>query len=116
MEGYTAPRRTGGVLRRPKLLASRRRIVMEKSLEELYGLEPLFEPATQSEANTPLSSEAAEIDCPYCGERIAVVVDLSAGAQSYIEDCSVCCQPMTLELRFSPAGDFVGIEVERSDR
>lgn len=34
------------------------------------------------------------INCPYCAESMSIVVDLSAGAQSYIEDCQVCCQPM----------------------
>ena len=33
---------------------------------------------------------------PYCGETITLLLDLSVEAQSYIEDCSVCCQPMTV--------------------
>lgn len=40
--------------------------------------------------------ETAEVSCPYCGETIAIVLDLSVEEQSYIEDCSVCCQPMTV--------------------
>ena len=37
--------------------------------------------------------------CPYCGERIEIVIDLSMGAeQSYIEDCFVCCRPMVLTI------------------
>jgi uncharacterized Zn-finger protein len=36
-------------------------------------------------------------DCPYCGERIELLLDASAGeTQVYIEDCAVCCQPMTV--------------------
>lgn len=27
---------------------------------------------------------------------MTVVIDLSAGSQSYIEDCQVCCQPMQI--------------------
>ena len=27
---------------------------------------------------------------------MTIAVDLSAGAQSYIEDCQVCCQPMQI--------------------
>lgn len=34
------------------------------------------------------------ISCPWCAESMEVVLDLSAGSQSYIEDCQVCCQPM----------------------
>jgi len=40
--------------------------------------------------------ETAEVSCPYCGETITIVLDLSVESQSYIEDCSVCCQPMTV--------------------
>ena len=32
--------------------------------------------------------------CPHCGERISMLLDLSAGSQSYIEDCEVCCNPI----------------------
>lgn len=35
-----------------------------------------------------------KIRCPYCGERIDIVLDLSSGGQSYVEDCQVCCQPI----------------------
>ena len=39
-----------------------------------------------------------KLACPFCGERISVVVDTSAGSQSYIEDCQVCCQPMQVRV------------------
>ena len=37
-----------------------------------------------------------QIHCPYCGERLDVIVDWSVSRQEYIEDCQVCCKPMTL--------------------
>ena len=37
-----------------------------------------------------------DVHCPYCGEPITLVVDDSAGAQRYIEDCQVCCRPITV--------------------
>ncbi|MGH8238550.1 MAG: CPXCG motif-containing cysteine-rich protein, partial [Steroidobacteraceae bacterium] len=43
--------------------------------------------------------EGAEVSCPYCGATIAILLDLSVDEQSYIEDCSVCCQPMTVSYR-----------------
>lgn len=36
------------------------------------------------------------IGCPFCGEPITILVDTSAGSQSYVEDCQVCCQPMNI--------------------
>ncbi|MCH7503445.1 MAG: CPXCG motif-containing cysteine-rich protein [Proteobacteria bacterium] len=36
--------------------------------------------------------------CPFCAESISLLVDTSAGSQSYIEDCQVCCQPMLITI------------------
>jgi len=44
-----------------------------------------------------MSSYATEIvpmSCPYCGENIDVIVDLSVESQEYIDDCSFCCRPI----------------------
>lgn len=46
------------------------------------------------------------IQCPYCGEGITVVADSSDAGQSYIEDCEVCCRPITLSLSTSGAGEL----------
>ena len=37
--------------------------------------------------------------CPYCGEEISMVLDLSARRQSYVEDCEVCCNPIEISYR-----------------
>lgn len=51
------------------------------------------------------------IDCPFCGENISVLLDLSEGSQSYIEDCQVCCRPM--QISFAVTGqDSVSVEVD----
>ena len=36
--------------------------------------------------------------CPYCGESIELVIDCSIDQQSYIEDCFVCCRPITVSV------------------
>ena len=52
------------------------------------------------------------IGCPFCAERQFILLDLSAGGQSYIEDCQVCCQPM--QVAFETDGDScVSLEVTR---
>ena len=43
--------------------------------------------------------EDAEVTCPCCWETIVLELDLSAGSQTYTEDCPVCCRPMTVRLR-----------------
>lgn len=34
--------------------------------------------------------------CPYCGEQISMVLDLSVDRQTYVEDCEVCCNPIEI--------------------
>jgi hypothetical protein len=41
---------------------------------------------------------ASTIQCPYCGERIDILLDASAGDQNYIEDCQVCCRPISVSV------------------
>jgi len=43
--------------------------------------------------------------CPYCGEPIELVLDLSVSHQEYIEDCQVCCRPMQVSLAVSGSGE-----------
>lgn len=45
-----------------------------------------------------------DIQCPYCGESISLVVDDSAGDQRYIEDCQVCCRPIVIKVAFDEDG------------
>lgn len=58
--------------------------------------------------------EETEVSCPYCGEPIVLLLDGSAGTQSYIEDCQVCCRPINVHV--VPAGDEqLQIEVRHED-
>lgn len=34
--------------------------------------------------------------CPYCWQEISMLLDLTAGGQSYVEDCEVCCNPIAI--------------------
>lgn len=42
------------------------------------------------------------ISCPYCGERVTILVDDSLPEQSYVEDCHVCCRPIVLNVTADP--------------
>ena len=56
-----------------------------------------------------------EVECPYCGEWVVVFVDPGGGAeQSYVEDCAVCCMPMTVHAREEEPGGFA-VAVGRQD-
>jgi hypothetical protein len=58
--------------------------------------------------------QIAWIQCAYCGEQIEIVVDCSVGHQEYVEDCSVCCRPITLSVVASD-GEVVSIEARAED-
>ena len=45
------------------------------------------------------------IHCPYCGEKVTLLADVSGGQQEYVEDCEVCCRPMTITVRVGPGDD-----------
>lgn len=38
------------------------------------------------------------VSCPYCGESIEVLIDQQDAGQQYIEDCQVCCKPITFNV------------------
>ena len=57
--------------------------------------------------------ESQDYQCPYCGEPVEALLDLSGGDQQYIEDCPVCCRPIQFELHTD--GDSWNLQVRRED-
>lgn len=45
---------------------------------------------------TPLVPEHDNftVTCPHCWQAIEMLLDGSAGGQTYIQDCEVCCNPL----------------------
>ncbi len=52
-----------------------------------------------------------EIICPYCGESFPLQIDTSESEQSLVEDCSVCCRPISLVIRCDP-GEILEVSQE----
>jgi hypothetical protein len=50
--------------------------------------------------------ESFPIQCPYCGESIEVDVEPLEEAQSFIEDCTVCCRPIQYEATTNSEGEI----------
>lgn len=44
------------------------------------------------------------VTCPYCGEQIELIIDCSIPEQEYIEDCEVCCRPISLIVSINENG------------
>ncbi len=51
-----------------------------------------------------------EVRCPWCGETFELVVDTSQGDQQMVEDCTVCCRPMQLQISCEP-GEVTSVDV-----
>ena len=45
------------------------------------------------------------VTCPYCGERVSLLIDVTDAQQSWFEDCPVCCRPMAISLALSDDGE-----------
>jgi hypothetical protein len=98
----------------PELESLTRRIASldAQHIDHLYGLEPVYEPAKQAGV---VAEQFVAATCPYCGERFETRVEVSAGAQEYIEDCEVCCRPMAFSVELEDNGALHALRVERLD-
>jgi len=54
------------------------------------------------------------VQCPYCGENNALLIDPSIEEQDYVEDCQVCCQPMRVRTIVTD-GEVVEVDVTREN-
>jgi hypothetical protein len=52
----------------------------------------------------PLTEQT--ISCPYCAETIDVLIDPQDAGHQYIEDCQVCCRPITFNVMMDSAGNL----------
>ena len=82
-------------------------------IDKLYGLEPVIE---VGEGGGEGVEPFVDVQCPYCGETLTTRLDLSAGSQSYVEDCQVCCQPMQMSVVVAGDGSLEAVSAERMDR
>lgn len=57
-------------------------------------------------------------DCPYCGERGSVLLDMlpeeELDAEQRLEDCWVCCRPIVIDVAADPDGALT-VRVHRED-
>jgi hypothetical protein len=56
--------------------------------------------------------EPVSVQCPFCGELIELLVDVSVLHQQYVEDCEVCCRPVNVSASVDASG-LPSVEVSR---
>jgi hypothetical protein len=86
----------------------------EHAVDTLYGLEPVYEPASAL-GDAPEPTTFVEIQCPYCAEQFETCIDLTAGPTSYVEDCYVCCRPIELFIEIESTGRLRSVLAQRMD-
>ncbi|HEY6483419.1 MAG TPA: CPXCG motif-containing cysteine-rich protein [Steroidobacteraceae bacterium] len=87
-----------------------------RSIDRLYGLEPVYEPGRgrSGAGSAPLlPEEFVAVQCPYCGERLETRVDLTTNEAGYIEDCQVCCRPIEFALERDAGGALLAVKVRQ---
>ena len=84
------------------------------SIDELYGLEPVYEPGTDRAASLA-PEEFIAVCCPWCGERLETRIDMTAAEASYVEDCEVCCRPIEFTIERADGGALLAVGVRRLD-
>ncbi|MGF1547470.1 MAG: CPXCG motif-containing cysteine-rich protein [Thiotrichales bacterium] len=60
-------------------------------------------------------SDDFDVQCPYCGALLTFTLDLTAVGPAFIEDCHVCCAPMTLQPEYDEAGHVTALWPRRDD-
>jgi len=53
--------------------------------------------------------------CPYCGEKISSLLDLSVSGQLFVEDCEVCCRPIEINYTVLESGleNFTAVAADK---
>jgi len=59
--------------------------------------------------------EEYDIDCPYCGERINILIDCSISQQQYVEDCQVCCAPILIGVVIDESSQIESVSVRQEN-
>jgi len=57
--------------------------------------------------------------CPYCGESFSTTLDfsqdLNMASHEYIEDCQICCRPITFCVELDPVTEQMNVQLRRDD-
>jgi len=59
--------------------------------------------------------EEKQVQCPYCGELIDILIDCSIPQQNYIEDCQVCCRPINVDVVVTHDGALTVVVTDENE-
>jgi len=52
--------------------------------------------------------ESEEVQCPYCGQGMELVIDTTIAQQRFTTDCEVCCRPFEVFAECEP-GEIISL-------
>ena len=55
--------------------------------------------------------ECEEVQCPYCGQGMELVIDTTIAQQRFTTDCEVCCRPFEVFAECE-TGEILSLEVQ----
>ena len=55
--------------------------------------------------------ECEEVQCPYCGQGMELLIDTTIAQQRFTTDCEVCCRPFEVFAECEP-GEIISLEVQ----
>ena len=74
--------------------------------DDLASLQKIFEAASRTEVSS-YGLRTTDVECPYCGEEFEISLDPSEEGQEMIQDCQVCCRPITFSFQMEEGELFV---------
>jgi hypothetical protein len=57
--------------------------------------------------------EEAFFTCPYCWQRVSILLERGEGVMEWIEDCEVCCNPILFHVEYRK-GALITFRYERA--
>jgi len=69
----------------------------------------------QDDGGTMDALEEKQVQCPYCGELIDILIDCSIPQQNYIEDCQVCCRPINVDVVVTHDGALTVVVTDENE-
>ena len=67
-------------------------------------------------ASSEVSTDAADLTCPFCGESCTITIDAGGGGhQTFVDDCEVCCRPRLVHVEAFDPERPPNVWLERDD-
>lgn len=85
------------------------KLLSSDEIDRIYGLEPVINISEEPSAGGE-GTQCVVVACPYCGESYETRIDMTGGSFEYVEDCQICCQPITMKVEVNEFGELAALQ------